>query len=552
MRNSRNSCSMHMINLKSSPTAYVLAFLCLPFVGHAQLPDSPAPKSQLSQPYRYEKVHKGSDDHFTLISMYDEGLALFRELNKYKSGNKLWEFIFLDSTLQEKETLELEIKDRYRMVGYEITPGRLYLLFRTGETTKNDFELLEINLSSYETERHQFKPDLDFKLTHFSIVGGNFTFGGYVTNEPAILLYELQSNQIRVIPGFFQKDTELVDLRTNQNQTFNTVLIDRGSKENRKLVFRTFDETGKQLLEDIVPIDDEKTLQAGMTSTLFREDLAILGTWGERNSKQAKGFYFMTVDPFKEQEIKYVDFGQLDNFLAYLNPKRAERIKANSKSDAEAGKTPNFASYVMPYKLTEYRDGFLLLAEVYNPVSNMNPYYSNPYYYNPYYSPFGMNPWYSQGFYYPGMNRMYRPYGLGNNGRNVDEIKSVETVLVSFDAAGQVMWDQSVKLDEIKRPGIEQVAEAYLDDDKLAFIYKKESELKIKSIVLSDGVIIETVEKIRTSEPDDVIRSEKEMEGGIRQWSRNSFFVWGYHTIRNSTKIERVRDVFYINKILVE
>jgi len=505
---------------------------------------------QITQPHRYEKIVKSSDDPFSLISLMGEGIALFRDMSKYKSGNKTYELMVLDTALKEVKRLEVEIKDRYKMVGYEVAPGHLYILFRTGETTKNDFELIDIDLKLSETTRYQFKPDLDFRLTHFNKVGTNFTFGGYVNNEPAVVLFELPANQIRVIPGFFQKDTELVDLRTNQNKTFNSVLIDRGSRENRKLIFRTFDESGKQLLEDVVPIEDQRSLQTGFTSVLEREDLAVIGTWGERNSKQSIGFYFLAIDPFNEQKIKYLDFGQLEHYLDYINPKRAERIKASSKSDAAEGRIPNFVTYVMPYKLTEYKDGFLLLAEVYSPISSMSPYYSNPYYYNPYYSPYG-NP-YSLPFYYPGMNRMYRPYTYGSNSRNVDEIKTAQTVLLSFDANGKVSWDHSMQLDEIKMPGIEQVGDFILKDDKIYFLYKKESELKIKTIVLSDGTSAESLEKIKTPEEDDIIRSEKEFEGGLRHWFGDVFYVWGVHTIRNGTKEDRVRDVFYINKVVAK
>lgn len=507
--------------------------------------------AQLSQPRRFEKIIKNSDEPFGVISLKEEGLALYRDVSKFRNGNRTWELILLDTALQEKKTLEVEIKDRNLIVGYEYAPGHLYFLYRTGETTKNDFELVDIDLKGSEAGRYQFKPDVDFKLTHFNKAGTNFIFGGYVNNEPAVILYELPAKNIRVIPGFFQKDTELVDLRVNQNQTFNTVLIDRGSKENRKLVFRTFDETGKLLLEDVVPIDEQKSLQTGLTSTLEREDLALLGTWGERNSKQSIGFYFMTVDPFKEQKIRYADFGQLQHYLDYLSPARAERLKKNSLDDAAAGKIPNFTTYVMPFRLAENKDGFLLLAEIYNPISTMSPYYSNPYYYNPYYSPYGLNP-YSMGSYYPGMNRMYRPYTYGDNARNVDEIKTSETVLISYDAKGNIRWDYSMIIDEIKMPGIEQVSDFCVQGDKAYFIYKKESELKSKTIVLSDGVSTESVEKVKTSVPNDEIKSEKEFEGGLRHWFANSFYVWGYQVIRSKAKQERVRDVFYVNKIVAK
>lgn len=505
--------------------------------------------AQVSQTRRYERQQKNSEDHFNVISLKDEGLALFRERDKYKNNNQIWELILLDTALQEKSTVELEVNDRYKMVGYEVAPDHLYFLYRTGETTRNDFELIELNLQTKEVIKSQIKPELDFKLTHFIKAGDNFVFGGYVNNEPAIILYEVPDKHIRVIPGFFQKDTELVDLRTNQNQTFNTVLIDRGSKDNRKLVLRTFDATGKQLLEDIVPIDEQRSLQTGITSALEREDLAIMGTWGERNSKQSTGFYFLEVNPFQEQKIKYVDFGQLNHYLDYLNPKRAERIRQNSRDDATSGRIPNYLNYVMPFKVTEYEHGFLLLAEVYSPVSNLNPYYTNPYYYNPYYSPYGFYPY---GFYYPGLSRMYRPYMYNSTSRNTNEVRTSETVLLSFSSDGKVNWDYSIKLDEKKMPGIEQVSDYCIVNDRLYFLYKKESELKLKVIGLGDAQTTENTVKLITSDPQDEIRSDKEFEGGVRQWMSDSFFVWGYQTIRNTTKADRVRDVFYINKVVVK
>jgi hypothetical protein len=82
-------------------------------------------------------------------------------------------------------------------------------------------------------------------------------------------------------------------------------------------------------------------------------------------------------------------------------------------------------------------------------------------------------------------------------------------------------------------------------------LYKKESELKIKSVVLPEDSVAEATEKIKTNDPVDDIRSEKDYEGGVKQWYNNTFYVWGYQTIRNVTKEDRVRDVFYINKVVV-
>jgi len=504
---------------------------------------------QVQQPNRYEIPQKNNDDYFNVISLEEKGIALFRERDKFKASNRIWEMTWLDTALQEKRNVELEIKERYKLLGYEVTPDVLYFLFRTGETTKNDFELIAVNINDGKDTRYAIKPELDFKLTHFCKVDESLAFGGYVNSDPAIFLFELSTNHIKAVPGFFQKDTELVDMRLNENKTFNVVLIDRGTKGERNLTFRTFDASGKLLLEDVVPIEENKTLQTGLTSTLQREDLILLGTWGERSSKQSTGFFSLRIDPFNEQKVNFVPFGELAHYLDYLKPKRAQNIKDDTKSDLEMGRIPSYVNYVMPYKITEHKDGFLLMAEVYQPSSTMNPYYNSPYY-NPYYNPYGYSS-YGQGYYYPGMSRMYRPMPYGSNVKNSDEIKTSETVLIAFDGQGHIKWDQSMTLDEIKMPSVEQVADFCMTDDRIHFIYRKESDLKLKTISLKNDTVNTYSEKIKPLNPVDEIRSEKDGEGSIKHWYGNVFYTYGYQTIRNLGNEDRVRDVFYVNKVVV-
>lgn len=507
-------------------------------------------KTQILQPNRFEKERKYSDEDFTIISLKEEGLALLREKNKYKSGNRSWELILLDNELKEKQSLELEIDQRKNLVGYEQVPGFLFLLFKSGDNLKMVLDLVSVELSNSETKRYEIKPELALQLTHFSRVADNFIFGGYVNSEPAILLYYPSTESLKVLPGFFQKQTELVDLRPNQNQTFNIILIDRADKNQQKIIFKTFDAFGVELLEDVIPIEENYTLQTGLSSMLIREDLTIIGTWGNRNSKQSLGFFSVPIDPFNEQKINYVAFGELDHYLDYQNPKRAKKIKDQTNELLKQNKMPEFTSYVMPYRIDEGPNGFLLLAELYNPSSSLSR-YPDPYSYGnttyPYYSPF----W----GYYPGTyNRFYNPYYPNqNNMRGSDEIKTLQSVVIAFDGRGKTQWDFSLDLDDFRSHGLEQVADFCVNQDKTYFLYKKESELIVKSFTLESKESINSTEKIKLSNEGDEIRSENKNAGGLRFWYGNNFYVWGQHAIRNRAKREDSnRQVFYINKVVAQ
>ncbi len=507
--------------------------------------------AQVEQPERLEISKKSSEEYFTVISLEKEGLALIREKNKYEGNKELWQIIILDTDLREKHNFDIPVNVRYALLGYEIAPGQLYLLFRTGETSRNGLELIEVSTTEgRETQRAEIDPNLDFRITHFNKVGSNITFGGYVSNEPAILLYESANQSLKVLPGFFQKDNELVELRANKNNTFNVVLVDRSQRAERKLVFRTFDQSGNLLLEDIVPFEDNRSLQHGISSRLERDELMLLGTWGDKQGKQSYGFFALAVDPFSQQQINYYPFGVMDHALDYLKPKRAARIKESTSTAIADKRNPSFSSYAMPFRIQETATGFVILGEIYHPSNTMGPYYNSPYgrpyYSNPYYY---YNPFWPG--YYPGM-RMYRPYAYGDPMRNNDNIRMYSTIAAAFDSQGKLLWDQSIVLDEMKRPALEQVTDIYSDKESIHFIYKKESELKVKSVALEDGTTTEKTENIRLLEPQEEVRSEKELEDGVRHWFGNVFYVWGYHTVRNPhNKENRVRDVFYINKVVV-
>lgn len=502
--------------------------------------------AQITQPSRYEKEFKYGDGLFTIISLKEDGICLIRDKDKYSDGKKIWEVILLDTALKEEKTLELLLEIRNNLVGYEHTPGHVYLLFRQGETNKNELEVLEIRLSDYSQNHYSINPELSLQLSHFTKVGSSILLGGYVNREPTILLYNLTDRSIKVLPGFFQKDTELVDLRVNQNNTFNAVLINRDVRDQYKLILRSFDEAGKILLEDEVTIDAKHGLQAGITSTLERDDMIITGNWGINNSKQSSGFFAIPVDPFSDQKIQYFHFGELEHFLDHLSSKRAKNIKEKSLKEIKEGRIPNYVNYVIPYRLQEYDSGYLLFAEIYQPSSNfISQYPYQPFYSSPYDFPY---------WYYPGMRRLYpySPYYYGNNRPSQQEIKTTSSVLIAFDPNGKLLWDYSIEHDDIKSSALEQVGDFNFFSSQGLLLYKKESELKIKWILTEVRETEEATEKIRLTNEGDEVRSEKEYEGGVRHWFGNSFYVWGYHTIKNNNLKDRVREVFYINKVVAK
>ncbi len=507
--------------------------------------------AQVVQPYRFEKERKFNDEDYSVISLEENGLALIRETKRYKAGNRTWELLLLDTTLTERHTLDIEIDQRKNLIGHEFDSAFFYLLFRSEESIKTILDLVAVNLRTAEIKRTEIKPELAITLSHFSKAGPNFVFGGYVTGEPAALLFISEQQSMKVLPGFFQKETELVELRGNKNTTFSVILVDRSQRDNRKLVFRVFDSSGKELLEDVIAIEGKKSLQTAVVSSLIRDDLMLLGTWGSMNSRQAAGFYGVPVNPFTDQHIIYTAFAEMDKYLSNLKESKQKRITQKTKAALQAGRIPDYINYVRPVKIVEHPKGFLLLSEVYIPSSASSQFRDYPYY-TPFPTPYSYNgPFYGN---YPSYyNRMYNPYYYDNNTtRSSEDMKITRTILTSFTPDGSIAWDQVMELDNIRMPSLEQITDFCLTAQSLYFMYKKESTIRLKVINLDTGESTELSEHLRLQSDMDELRSEPGQHGVARHWYQSSFYAWGTQTVRsNAAGEEGTRRVFYVNKIVV-
>lgn len=508
-------------------------------------------QAQVQQVQRYEIEQRNSDEDFTIIPLKEDGLALFRKKTKFADRSRIWELILLDSTLTSQKTIELAINNNGELKGYEHSHGSVHFMFVKNEV-RGDMEVISIDLKTHDTKRTQITTELKLNLTHFNKCGDNFILGGHVGEESAVFVYVPSINNFKVIPGFFKKRTELVDVRINENKTFNTVLISRENRDKSKIIFRTFDSFGKQLLEDVIAFDG-RNIQTGISSNLKRDDLMILGTWGNVGSIQSSGFYSVPVNPFTDQKVEFTYLGELSHYLDYMKPRRAQRIKAKTKRAIDQGSYLEFANYIIPHSIFEHKKGFLLLAETYLPTRDTYSRYNNAYGYGygggyNYGSPInGYSPYYpGSGMYNMNDARYVRSYGDNMNDR--PEIRTIQSQVLFFDSEGKIVSDFSLDLNDFKIPSLNQIADVYLDDNSLYFLYKKESELLIKQINLQNGEAVDSTQAIKMKNPTDVIRHESK-DGRIRYWFGKSFYMYGYQTVRAEGKNQ---EVFYINRVTID
>ncbi len=509
--------------------------------------------AQISQPIIYERDHKGNDHEFIIIPMGEKGLTLVRDTEKYEGRKRTWEIITLDTTLQETWDVKINIENYFHILGHDYRDGNAFLVFREGDHPKGKMKLVELDLRTHTVREHEFKPEVDISFTHFSVMKSMAIFGGYVSKEPTILVYDMQNESAKILPSSFAPQMELLDLRTNINDTFNALLTERKSKNEKKLIIRTYDANGVVLMDDEIKVENEKTILTGITSTLYNDELIIIGTWTEGSSNLATGVFSVLVDPFKDQAINYYDFTGLKHSLDYLSPQKAERIRAKAEWRRSAGKPVEFKTHFSSIKIEEAKDGFSFLGEVYIPAPNFNSnrWGSSPYgypysYYNPYgFSPYGFGPMpyrYYSPYYGP-----YSPYG-GSTTANDTRIQ--HSLLVFFDLKGKLVDDLGLKYEEIKIPTKEQVSDYLTRNGVTTLVCLREKDLLVQQTAKDGSIIREEKIKLELKKPEEEIRSES-TGSTVRSWYKNYFYIYGYHSIKDRAQHES-RDVFYINKLKID
>jgi len=503
--------------------------------------------AQLSQPARFEKKKKSGDHDFTVVSMGEKGIALIRDQQKYQRGDNLWELIIVDSTLQEIWAKELIIENRFNLIGHEYRDEVLYFLFRVGETEQGKLKIIKVDFKAGQTEEHNYEPELNIRLTHFNVVANQVVLAGYVSNQPTVLLYDLSNDHAKIIPGLLIDNTELLDVRVNINNTFNVLIAERESKLKKRLISKTFDRSGAMLLDDVIEVDPDKVILSGFTSTLIRDELMIMGTWGEGSLKQAAGVFTVLVDPYTEQKVNYYDFAQLNHFLDYLKPKAAAKTKVKSENRRKLGKIPEFKTNVLPARLEETKNGFLFYVEAYYSSANVNNNrWNNSPYGNYPYSPYSYNPYRS--FNSPFNYGYGYPYTFGNN--NTPDTKMLQGSLAVFNEKGELVADHGLKLDNFKMVSPEQVSDFIYAPTKCTLVYSKEKEIHYQVSQLDGVALLDEKVSIQLKSPSESVRSDNEEVTLARFWYGSFFFLFGNQTIR-STEGEN-REVFYINKLKIE
>ena len=439
--------------------------------------------AQLNQPERYELEKKNTDDYFAVLPSGREGLVIFRATDEYRKGEgDVWNVVSLDTDLKERWNKDVVVDIKYSIRAYDLKDSHLYLLFREGEFAKSDYHLVRIGVLDGEVERFNITNEIELELSHLTVVNDKLILGGYVRYSPTLMSYTFGDDKLEVIPGFFKDRSDIVDLRENDNNTFNVVTLEK-DYAGSFLRLRMYSYGAEILFEREVRMQGLKRVLSAKSTGFVDGNIALTGTYGASKSNYAQGIYFVVVKPEGQKNItKYLPFSDFQHFFDYMRPSRASRMKEKVRKRAESGKEFKYSSRLLLHEIQWTGSGYLISAEVYHPRFD---YAARPVSNNFYGSPYFM------GDNAVGNQANSRYVKQPSRLMNLDDANGFEyhqAVVMELSQKGGLQWDNSFAIDDIETLSLEQVVHVGQSEDRVNMAYLEEDKIRFKIIQKDENI----------------------------------------------------------------
>lgn len=486
-------------------------------------------KGQIEQPTRYEVELESEDDFFNVLSVEEYGIVLARKIRDvFEKGKTPWQFLSLDTALNERWSKEILIDYNYELRGYDHIKNKAYYLFKYPQYRPGSEIILEIDAASGMYQQYDVNMTLNFQLTEFEIIDNSAIIGGYVNMRPTVVQYFFKEGKTKVYPGLYYDKSKLLQVDVNDTRGIITVISSIRTFDKRNTIaIRKFTSDGEMLENyNLNPKEKTSLIDARNVSIDVNNDI-IAGTYSGKNIKYSRGIFLAYIDEEGENVINYYNYGELENFFSYMKARREKRVKERIQRKKIKGKKMKFNYRLLVHDIVPFENHYILLGEAYYPKYNNYNTYGGFYSYYP--------------NSYSGYNRYY-----------FDGYQYTHAVVIGFDSEGKLLWDNSFEINDAMSYNLKQFVHVDPRRDKIVLLYNYENIIRTKLIEGDEVIEGKSFNDISLKFQDDEVKNNESEYGGLEKWYNNRFYAYGVQKIKNmkDVGVKLNRKVFFINKII--
>ncbi|NBA76441.1 hypothetical protein GOQ04_12860 [Emticicia sp. ODNR4P] len=500
-----------------------------------------------------------SSEYFT-IPLQKQGVLLLSQINKNQ-----FNLIKLDTNLETVWNINGTIDGNLDYVKHSYDGKNVYLLF--SRYRSNVFEVIKVNLGPGFVEKFQIMSVDRLEVSDFQALNSSVFIGGLVNSQPIILYTDLAARKTKVLPSALKNQAELQSMELDTVNHFVNVTYAVGNKgKNYQLVVKSFDEEGTPINQIVMDTQEDFAMMNGRLNMVSDSTQIIFGTYGHKNSigtqrgPTSQGIYFSKMLDNEMTDLKFYSFTDFKNFFNYLSEKQRLRQERKIQDKRDKGEDLRLDYRFLVHDIVKQGDKYILVAEAFYADYRYNN-FNNPY------SPFSSwgsgafgSPWnsfynpYRWGYGYYGLyspfSSYYSPWGYGNryygNSQTFDGWIYTHAIVAAFDEKGNLLWDNSIPLKDVKEPKLVEKVQASIKGDQITLTYSNKGQIFTKTIVKDLTLDELTPKQVDTQVIGDVVK--RTTSDHIDYWFDNYFLASGVQRINNDSENLR-RNVFYLNKV---
>lgn len=446
-------------------------------------------------------------EDFNVLSLGGEGLLVSRTVNDpFRNVSYLYQFTRYDSTLTQKWQGEFRLK--YPFEGLLSYHTRDHLYWLCGDSSSDKIQIWKVHLETGDTELIEGEVLAIDEVSQFKVLGNKAFLAGKYNDRPVVVSFSFFDKSSKALPDLFDYHLALNGLEVNE-QTNSVYVFAHSTRKGRcRLLMNAYDYDGRLIRKEDLSDESDKSLLTGEIVPLPGGESLLVGSYSLHCSEYAQGLYLGRLGDHGHRELKFIPFSDLPNFFNYLKPGKQERMRTRIAESRKKGRDPRFTYLLQVHNLIPTDRGYLLLAEAYYP--------------------------------------QYKTASTVFSGRNrpQDSFRYTHAVICGLDLSGNLLWDNSVSLDDLSSGELAQQIQLSRQGDTLLLAYPHETKIRTQRIrggkTLGAGGESERLpEAVRKNLNSDTPTS-------LSAWYDANFLTWGFRKMETGPT---PRDAFFIYKL---
>ncbi len=442
---------------------------------------------------RYEQIHNSQTLDYSLIPNGHEGVLLLQR--EYTSAPE-YPFILkhLDKELNVQWEQTLKIKEHFIIKGYYYSENKTYLLI--WNRSFHFVKILRIDVVQRKVDEFEARKMPEIDITEFKIVKNVAVIGGVYEERPTVLVYDFERNSLSTLQNIYQSQSKLEEIKVNDdNVTFNVLVSALDEKKDRTIMVNTYDFVGNTIRYYQLEVKPNYQLINGVISSINDVSQVVVGEYSIGKNNMIAGIYVNYIDRIGKQKMTYHNFSELPNYFDFMVKRRVDKLMMKVASELRSGKELQYRRHIQIREIIEKDNKLIITGEVFKQKQFTHVY------------------------------------------------------MMVIDQEGNIEWGDYLAKDKTNTGWNTNLGVfKWFGENNGIYIYYYKKGLHLK---IMDGTGMNKIldEQLPLKSSLDELRYERGETIGVAPWYDNNIVVYGVQHVRPRDRSERVRTVFFINKI---